>query len=393
MSWKISDAVRARQQFVTERLALKRGDSMAGLCARHGISRECGYKWWRRFKAEGRLGLLAQARVAHSAQRLQTRWWERLRMARRQCQDFGPKKLRWELHRTYPHERPPALRTLARWLERLGLVRRRKRRAPLGPKVSLPGRLVGRRVNDVWTVDLKGSFCTRDRLRINALTVRDLASRCILCVRHVGRGGEREIGAAMDSLFRHYGLPRALRMDNGGPFGALGPRGWSRLSVRWIKLGLRLEYGRPGCPQDNAEHEQMHRILKQRTACPASRNLRAQQRRFARWCRWYNYRRPHESIGMRVPASRYQRSPRVWPKPASVWIYPAHWERLQPDAKGRCRWRNVQRLIGRAFAHEALGGKPLHNDVLAIYLGPHLLGTLHASDRAGLRPVVWRAPN
>jgi transposase InsO family protein len=313
-----------------------------------------------------------------------------LQSARRQEADFGPKKLFWKLCRDHRGERPPTVRTLARWLERAGLVRRRKRRARPGPAVKLPGRLVGRCVNDVWTIDLKGGFGTADGRRINPLTVRDLASRYVLCVQHVGWGGEAQIGPVMLALFHRYGLPRVLRMDNGAPFGALGPRGWSRLSASWVKLGIRLEYGRPRCPQDNAEHEQMHRVLKRRTTRPASVHAQAQQRRFERWRQWYNHDRPHESLGMQVPASRYRLSPRHLPKRAPQWSYPAQWERLYPDAKGRCQWRKRQRLIGQAFIHEALGGKPLTPDVLAVYFGPHLLGTLHATDQAGLRPVQWR---
>lgn len=390
MPWKTNDEVGARQRFIAERLRRNDGVSMVALCRRHAISRECGYKWWRRFQAEGSKGLADQPRLPGSALRLRERWWERLGVAQRQCPDFGPKKLRWKLQGDYPHQRAPAVITLARWLERAGAVRRRKRRAPSGPMVTLPGRLQGCRINDVWTVDLKGSFCTRDGRRVNALTVRDLASRYVLCVRHVGRGGERQIRPVMRALFRRYGLPRALRMDNGGPFGSLGPRGWARLSTTWVKLGLRLEYGRPGCPQDNAAHEQMHRMLKERTAQPAAVNPRAQQRRFDRWRQRYNHARPHESLQMRVPAARYRSSPRPLPERVPPWRYPSHWQQLWPDSKGRCCWAGRQRLIGRAFAHEPLGGKLLSPDTLAVYFGPHLLGSLHAHDLAGLRPVQWR---
>lgn len=390
MPWKINDEIEARQQFIAERLAGKSSESMAALCRRHRISRECGHKWWRRFQAEGRQGLQVRPRWPQSAQKLRERWAERLKLVQRQSPDFGPKKLRWRLRCDYPHQRPPAVCTLARWLKRSGEVRRRKRRAPPGPVVRIPGRLVGCRVNDVWTVDLKGGFRTRDGQRINALTVRDLASRYVLCVRHVGRGGDRQIRPVMLALFRRYGLPRALRLDNGGPFGSLGPRGWARLSTTWVKLGLRLEYGRPGCPQDNAAHEQMHRMLKDRTARPASVNPQAQQRRFDRWRQRYNHFRPHESIRMRVPASRYRSSPRPLPNSVPQWTYPPHWQQLHPDAKGRCRWRHRHRLIGRAFADEQLGGKLLGPDTLAVHFGPHLLGTLHAHDLAGLRPVQWR---
>lgn len=312
-------------------------------------------------------------------------------MAQRGCSGFGPKKLLWRLQRDFPRERPPGVRTIARWLAQAGAVRPSKRRARLGPPVRLPGRLVGCRVNDVWTVDLKGRFCARNGQRINALTVRDLASRFVLAVRHVGRGSERQIGPALKALFRRYGLPKALRLDNGTPFGSLGPRGWARLSTQWIRLGLRLEYGRPGCPQDNAAHEQMHRMLKQATARPPAGNLRAQQRRFDRWRQRYNHARPHESLGMRVPAERYRPSPRRLPTQLPQWHYPPHWRRLRPDAKGRWHWRGQPRQLGRAFAGQWLGARACGLDKLAVYFGPHLLGTLHAHDRAGLRPVQWRA--
>jgi putative transposase len=360
---------------------------MVALCRRHGVSRECGYKWWRRFKAGGWPGLRSLGRRPWRAWCLKRRWWSRLMVVRRKERSFGPKKLHWKLRQTYPRLRLPAVRTLARWLAAAGMRRRRKRRARPGPPVRLAGRLSGHRVNQVWSIDVKGSFRTGDGRRVNALTVRDLASRYVLCVRQVGSGDETRIAAVMRRLFRRHGLPQALRMDNGTPFGAMGPRGWSHLSATWVKLGIRLEYGRPRCPQDNAEHEQMHRILKERTAQPASANPGAQQRRFDRWRQWYNHRRPHEAINLRVPAALYTRSPRGLPRTPPLWHYPANWERLYPDAKGRCQWRKRQRLIGQAFIHEELGGRSCGPDILAVYFGPHLIGTLHARDLAGLRPV------
>jgi putative transposase len=191
-------------------------------------------------------------------------------------------------------------------------------------------------------------------------------------------------------LFRRYGLPRALRMDNGSPFGAGGPRGWSRLAASWVKLGIRIEYGRPRCPQDNPAHEQMHRVLKAGACRPASLNLRAQQRRFERWRQWYNNRRPLERERLQPPAATYRRSARRLPATIPCWTYPASWLRFQPDAKGRWQWRKHQRLIGQAFIHESLAARSLGVDTLAIYFGPHLLGTLHAADLAGLRPAQWR---
>lgn len=367
-------------------------ESFAALCRRHGVVRSCGYKWVERFRESGRAGLQEHSRRPQWAEQRQRHWQARLRLALLQERDFGPKKLHWKLRRDYPRSRVPCVRTLARWLETAGKTRPRVRRPPAGPRVRLAGRLQARCANDVWTIDFKGRFHTGDGRRVMALTVRDLASRYVLCVRHVAWADECCVSEVMSRLFRRYGLPRAIRMDNGGPFGGGGPRGWTRLSVQWVKLGIRTEYGRPRHPEDNPHHEQMHRELKARTARPASCNLAAQQRRFERWRQRYNQRRPHESLGQRTPAERYRPSPRALPRKLTPWRYPSHWLTLRPDTEGRCYWHQRQRLIGKAFAHELLGATPLRAGVQAVYFRQHLIGTLHVADLAGLRPVRRHQP-
>ena len=386
MPWNVSGKDLARRRFVEEWLASK-NESFVALCRRHGVARSCGYKWVERFCRNGRAGLEERSRRPQRAERCQRQWQARLRLASLQERDFGPKKLHWKLRRDYPRSRVPCVRTLARWLALWGRTRSRVRRPPAGPRVRVPGRLQGRCANDVWTIDFKGRFHTGDGHRVMALTVRDLASRYVLCVRHLAWADERCVREVMDRLFRRYGLPRAIRMDNGGPFGGGGPRGWTRLSVPWVKLGIRTEYGRPRHPEDNAQHEQMHRELKARTARPASCNLAAQQRRFERWRQRYNHRRPHESLGQRTPAECYRPSLRMLPDEVAPWTYPAHWQILRPDTEGRCYWQRRQRLIGQAFAHELLGVRALRAGVHAVYFRQHLIGTLHIDDRAGLRPV------
>jgi putative transposase len=392
MPWKTNSEVEARQRLIAERLALGDGASFTALCRRHGISRECGYKWWRRFRAGGRTALRSQSRVRASAARLQQVWVPRLLQVARRCGDFGPKKLHWQLREDYTRARVPDWRTLARWLAKVGRVRGRSPRVKPGPMIRLPGRLCGRCCNDVWTIDFKGRFRTRDGRWVYALTVRDLASRYLLCVQHLDRPTDQRISRVMRRLFRRYGLPRALRMDNGQPFGAIGPRGWSRLNIEWLKLGIRLEHGRPGCPQDNPAHEQMHGVLKRQTAQPPAATVGAQQRRFAHW-RWrYNHRRPHEHLGMQVPAARYRPSPRPLPKTIARWTYPPSWQRFGTDPKGRWRWRGRLRHLGRAFINEQLAARCLGADRLAIYLGPHLLGHLHADDPGTFRLIRRNLP-
>lgn len=393
MPWKTLVTKQARRRFVEAWIQRERsGRNITVLCRLHGISRSCGYRWWKRFQTGGARALSDRERTPQAAVRLRECWEGRLRLARLQERSFGPKKLWWKLDREYPRSQVPCVRTLSRWLQIYGMVRRQTRRAKPGPVLRLRGRLEGRCANDVWSLDFKGSFRTADGRKIYAFTVRDVASRYILCVQHLPRPDETMVAAVMRRLFRRYGLPKALRTDNGPPFGAGGPRGWSSLSAGWVKLGIRIEYGRPRCPQDNAAHEQMHGVLKKFAAIPASAHPTAQQRRFERWRHHYNHHRPHEALGQRTPAELYQRSRRILPDAAPRWIYPKNWLRVRLDAKGRYVWRQRQRLIGKAFIGEELGAYPIRHDLLAIHFGPHLLGHLHANDAAGLRHARWRQP-
>lgn len=329
-------------------------------------------------------------RAPHRGVKLRARWHERLREVRKQHPTWGAPKLRWLLEQAYHGRSCPSERTLGRWLAEMGTGKRRARRAPAGPVVPQSVRRHGRRPNEVWTIDFKGWFMTADRKRVYALTVRDLATRYLLLVRHV-RPNHQQVARALRQLFRRYGLPREIRSDNGPPFGSLGPRGWTPLTLNWVRLGIRVCFSRPGCPQDNAEHEQMHGVLKKEATQPRARNLAMQQRRLEAWRRLYNERRPHETLHMTPPAKLYRRSARQLPKRLPPWDYPPGCEIRRLDAKGRLTWAKRQRAIGRAFADQSIALKPYRKDSVKVYLGPHLLGTLHASDLSDLRAVQWRS--
>lgn len=386
MPWEITDQKEARRQFVAQRW--NNQESMGALCRRFGISRQCGYEWWRRALAGEPLCVERSHRTERAAA-LAARWQQRVRRLRRRYRFSGADQLRWYLQRAYPLGPWPAVRTIGRWLAGAGLTRRRRRRSPAGPLVRLPP-LRAAASNEVWTVDFKGWFRTADGRRVCALTVRDLATRYVLQVRHMERTTERAVAGAMRRLFRRYGLPRAIQVDNGPPFGGYGPYGWSTLTVGWVRLGISVRYGRPACPQDNAAHEQMHQVLQQQTAQPPAPTLLAQQRRFERWRRRYNQDRPHRTLGMQPPTAFYQPSP-CRPRMQS-WCYPAEWVLKTTDPRGRIRWAGRARLIGQAFGRQLIGLRTERAGVVSVYFGPHLLGELHAADNTAIRAVTLRAP-
>lgn len=388
MPWKYLSLVEARRRFVE--LAFKAQEPIGQLCRRFGISRKTGYKWKQRFLAGGRRNLRDRSRrPKRPARRIRPHWITRLRQLRRQRRHWGSRKIWAHLRRQHPHQKVPAVRTISRYLQRLrlsGVRRRPQRKGPVVVRSALSG---ARRSNQVWTVDFKGWFRTHDGQRVEPLTVRDLFSRYLLAIVLLPDQQWRPVRAVFMRLFVQYGQPSIIRVDNGGPFASRGPAGLSRLSTWWTALGIRVEFIDPGHPEQNAGHEQMHRILKAETTRPVSSTLRAQQRRINRW-RWiYNYERPHEALGQRPPALLYQatlprRAPRVEP-----WQYAKGWDVRSVRSNGQIRWQGRLRFVGEAFVGYKLGLKRRVNGHWTVYFRSLLLGELCASDAGGLRPAAY----
>jgi putative transposase len=358
-----------------------RGSSFADVCRAHGISRPTGYKWFKRFLQQGLEGLREQSRRPHrcarqTADEVRTALFE----LRQQHPTWGAKKLVAVLADRWPRQSMPHPRTVERWSPRGARPARRVCLPALRP---LRARV--RRCHDVWTIDFKGWFRTQDRRRCEPLTVRDAYSCCVLYVRHVSAESTVAVRRALTGLFQREGLPRVIRVDNGAPFGGTGALGLTRLSVWWLQLGIAVEFSRPGHPEDNAAHEQMHRVLKAETANPPAPTLAAQNRRLERWRQQYNRERPHEAFGQRPPQERYQRNPRRYPRTVVAWRYPAGVTIRRVSQGGWISWAGRRRLIGRAFAQHAVGLKPRGTYHL-VWLGPHCIGELHPTDQGGLRP-------
>jgi transposase InsO family protein len=155
---------------------------------------------------------------------------------------------------------------------------------------------------------------------------------------HDQRAGQ----ASVDHAFREFGLPDAIRLDNGPPFSTLAAGGLSSLTIWWIRLGIRPERIMPGRPEQNRRHERMHRTLKAEAAKPPRSSMRAQQRRFDAFLAEYNNERPREAIGQAIPSSLYQPSERALPKIMRELEYPEHFEICRTYSNGVTTWRGSQ---------------------------------------------------
>ena len=337
-------------RFVTAYLAGE--ETMTDLCAGFGISRTWGYELVKRYRASGVAGLAPRSRAPLRHGRAMAREVAAAVLDLR-CERprWGPKKLRAVLERRHPDQAWPSASAIGDLLRREGLSQpRRRRRRPL--PLSRPFAPV-RAPNDLWCIDFKGWFRTGDGRRCDPLTLSDADSRFLLLCRHVSPD-TAGVAPLVDAALKDYGLPLAIRSDNGPPFAGRGAGGLTRLAVKWIKLGIRLERTDPASPQQNGRHERMHATLKAETADPPAETLAAQQRRFQRFRRDFNTERPHEALGQQTPDSRYQASPRPYPRRIEDPVYDAEHAVRRVRSNGEIKWRGE-----RLFLAEALVGEPV----------------------------------
>jgi transposase InsO family protein len=381
MPWKETHVMEERLKFIG---AYLEGDwSMTELCWAFGVSRQTGYALIARYTDLGLDGLSDSSRAAHRhPNQTPAEVAKMLLAARRAHPRWGPRKLIGWLERRHPGGKWPVRSTVGALLKRHGLVhpRRRVRRTP--PHPGPLGELAG--PNDVWCADFKGWFRTGDGQRCDPLTITDGFSRFLIGCQTVRRQDWAHAYPVFHKAFREYGLPRAIRTDNGSPFATRGAGGLSRLAIWWIKLGIVPERIEPGQPQQNGRHERMHQTLKQETARPPRATRRAQQRAFGKFQLEYNCERPHEALGNATPAQFYQPSQRRYPRPLRV-EYPPHYEVRQVRTSGEIKWRGQLHFLGQALCGEPVGLEQVDDRYWRIYFGPTPLATMDDQRRRLLR--------
>lgn len=392
MPWKTNSALEQRWRFVQLALRARRG--VAELCRRSGISRKTAYKWIARFEQRGRRGLRDQVRAAQQLHnRPQQKWLDRLRRCKRQHPSWGAPKIHWAMRQRFGLRNLFSEAAISRWLKRWGLTRKRRRHPRTGPAVVRAALSVARRPNDVWTIDFKGWFRTGDGTKLEPLTVRDLFSRYILAIHLLPQQNMADTRLVMEGLFKTYGMPQVIRADNGSPFGAIGALGLTRLSAWWVRLGIRVEFIEPGHPEQNAGHEQMHRVYKAEALNPPADTVRGHKQRTRQWGREYNFERPHEALGMEVPADHYRKSRRKMPGRILPWKYPKGWESRLVKGNGLISWKGRSRFVGEAFEWQRVGLKRLSQGNWQVYFGPLLAGELSDEENGGIRAIVYRKKN
>lgn len=384
MPWKETSTLEQRKEMIARWRAGE--ETVAELCREYEISRQTAYKWFRRFELGGELGLEELSRAPHRAARaMPEKMAERIVSVRRQHPRWGPRKILGYLQRKSAAASWPAASSVGALFQREGLVAARRKRLRV-PSYSAPLAHADF-PNRVWCADFKGWFLCGDGHRCDPLTSTDACSRFLLRCQHVPKTDGVHVRSVFETMFREYGLPEAIRTDNGAPFASKAPGGLSRLSMWWLRLGIRHERIAPGCPQQNGRHERMHRTLKQETAAPPRANLRRQQEAFRTFEREYNYERPHEALGNRTPAEVYAPSPRAYPARLPELEYPVGAHLRWVSQQGSVKWKSQRTFISEVLGRQAVGLIEIEDDWFEVYYGPILLGWLD-----GYKAVFQRAP-
>jgi len=303
---------------------------------------------------------------------------------------WGPYSIRGELLGRYPAGEVPSERTIARILERSGLVRKRRRRR--SKQNRLRHELVAEQPNDVWTIDFKGWWRTLDGARCEPLTIRDACSQFLLCLDALPSTRGDLVAASMRSVFEQYGLPKVIRSDNGSPFASTRALcGLTRLSVWWLSMGIHLDRGRPGCPQDNAAHERMHQDIALALESSPARSLAEQQEAFDGWRHEHNARRRRKSLDGRTAAAVYQVSGRVYTETPPEFAYPEHYEIRRVRRTGEIRYRGKSRYVSQALSKRNVGIEPVSATMIRVWYQDVCLGLTDREFQSPLRPTALEA--
>lgn len=369
MPWKECNRMDERLKFVAKLLD---GEKMTVVCREFGISRKTGYKIFNRYKDEGVRGLEDRPKSNYRHPNQTPFQVEKaIIKIKKEHKTWGAPKIQEKMIKEFPMIKPPAPSTIHCILDRHGLVKRRKRRRHKAQGTELSNVQVP---NGLWCADYKGEFLLGNQKYCYPLTITDYRSRYLLACE--GRESTKETGAfpVFERAFKEFGLPNAIRTDNGIPFSCPHALfGLSRLSVWWLRLGISIERIKPGHPQQNGRHERMHLTLKKEATKPASFNFLQQQERFDDFLEGYNNDRPHQALNGMYPGEVYTPSAREYFLPETP-QYPFHDRTILVTQCGRICMGRRKINLSTVFAGQYVGVRELSDGIWLVSFMNYDLG-------------------
>jgi putative transposase len=358
------------------------GEKMAVLCREFDISRKTGYKIYQRYKDSGLEGLTDRSRRPYrQANQLPLQIEKLIVRLKRERPSWGAPKIREKLRRLHSDIPTPAISTVHAVLDRQGLVSRGRKRRYKAQGTPLSRPLCP---NDLWCADYKGEFMLADHRYCYPLTISDFASRYLLSCEALSTTQEVYAFTVFERVFKQFGLPQAIRTDNGVPFASAHALfGLSKLAVWWLRLGIHIERIKPGHPEQNGRHERMHLTLKKEATKPAAQNFLQQQAKFDDFIDCYNQERPHQALDMKYPVELYLPSPRPYHGLDEL-HYPFHDRTITVTQCGRICFGRRKINLSTVFAGQNVGVKEVSDKIWLVSFMDYDLGFFdHETGRLG----------
>lgn len=376
MPWKETDKMEQKEHFIKEMLTEE--IPFSHLCKKFGISEKTGYKWKNRFFEQGKAGLAELSRETNNhPNQIDGDTAAELIRFKIAHSTWGPKKIREIYARAYPNNIVPSLSSVKRILDKAGLVVKRKIRKPASSYCPrLQRQIQAKEPNDVWCIDFKGWWKSDGEI-CEPLTIRDKATRKILCALLMTSKTSEDVKLVMQGLFRKYGLPKAIHSDNGAPFAA--PNGilnLTSLSAWWITLGILPDRSLKGCPGQNGSLERFHADIAREIEGKISGGIKANQIALDEWVNEYNSIRPNEAIGMKAPDDIYHISERKYSGDYDEIEYPIGYLVRKVTRSGEIILNSIRITIGFALRGFQVGLRPNDGNTYDVFLADFLLGTL-----------------
>ena len=355
MPWKEISLMSQRLEFIT--MALKPGTNMTQLCKRYNISRTTGYKWLYRFVEEDIYSLEDRCRCPLHSPNKTPHKTEQAVLAIRQLHPYwGGRKIKARLsHQGY--EFVPSASTITAILRRNGL---------LDEAEAIKNRPFKRfeydQPNQLWQMDFKGYFSINSG-NCYPLTILDDHSRFSIGIRACTNERRSTVKNQLIQVFRTYGLPERFLVDNGSPWGSRDDFRYTKLTAWLTRLGVDISHSRPYHPQTMGKDERFHRTLKVEVLNnQVFDTIDEVQMRFDKWRNIYNLERPHEALGMDVPASRYKPSKRMYPETLPNIEYGPDDYVRKVQHKGEICFKGKKFKLGKAFVKYPVAIKPTLKD-------------------------------
>lgn len=377
MPWKNVDMTTLRQEFTA--LAQQDGVNFSALCARFGISRKTGYKWRERSIAQGLAGLQdCSRRPCNTPLRTSPANEELVVAMRLKHPTWGGRKIHRSLL-NHGHIEVPTPSTITRILHRHGLISEKA-----SANSTAWQRFEHSQPNDLWQIDFKGHFQT-GQATCHPLTVLDDHSRYNIVLHACLNPDAATVQAALETAFRHHGMPVRINADNGSPWGSPSrhEHGITKLTIWLIQLGIRISHSRPAHPQTNGKDERFHRTLKADVLHGRHFfNLQEVQDEFDRWRMIYNNERPHEGIGMATPVSRFRQSRLAYPERLPEIVYPAEDLVETVGWNGRVRFHKRSFRVSSALHRHRIAARavPDQDGIYDLYFAHQRFGQIDLRD-------------